>query len=99
MSYRIEYGPSSPSSSRNPRHGSRVQTMTAVCLLLFSLLVRSFFPAGTEKLREILLPDSNSVVQSAYHAFLNQMQGGQSVTDAFTVFCQYVISHEEALQN
>ena len=98
MSYRIEYGPEVPTCYRKKRRTGRLQTMTAVCLLLFVLLVRSFFPAGTKKLRQILLPDAPSVVQTAYTEFVSAMRGGQSVGDAFTVFCQHVIDNEEALR-
>lgn len=98
MSYRIEYGPAVPPCYRKKRRSGRLQTMTASCLLLFALLVRSFFPAGAEKLRQILLPDVPSVVQTAYAEFVRSMHGGQSVGDAFTVFCQHVINHDEALQ-
>lgn len=98
MSYRIEYGPEVPTCYRKKRRSGRLQTMTAVCLLLFALLVRSFFPAGMEKLRQLLLPDVHSVVQAAYTEFMRGMNGGQSIGDAFTVFCQHVIDNEEALR-
>ena len=97
MSYRIEYGPDLPTRYRNIRRNTRLKVMTALWLLVFSLLVRSFFPAGTEELRRVLLADADSVVQNAYSLFLGEVRSGQSVGDAFTVFCRYVIDHEEAL--
>ena len=54
MGYRIEYGPAIPTQYVHNTKPVRIQSMTAVCLLLFSLTVRLFFPAGTAQLREYL---------------------------------------------
>ena len=97
MSYRIEYGPEFPKKYRKNNQVSRVKAFTAAFLLLFTILVRSFFPAGTEKLRQLILPPEASLVQTGFDDFLSSMRSGKPMGDAFTVFCKQIVSHEEAL--
>lgn len=97
MSYRIEYGPSIPKQFIHKRNPLRLQSMTAVCLLLFSLCVRRFFPAGTEKLHQLLLVDELSVTQEAVDAFMVDIRNGETLGDSLTAFCEYIIDHDEVL--
>ena len=99
MSYRIEYGPPVPPQYVKKPRPLHLQIMTAVCLLLFSLLVRQFFPAGTNKLRQILLPGTPTVTQQALETFLTDVRTGAPVGDAFYVFCSQIISHDAAFSD
>ena len=97
MSYRIEYGPAIPQQYIRKRSPIRLQTMTAACLLLFSLLVRQFFPTGVQELRRVLLPDVPTVTQQALDALMGNLRNGEPLGDAFTAFCAYIIDHDETL--
>lgn len=97
MAYRIEYGSPVPPQYIKRTNPLRLQIMTAVFLLTFSLLVRQFFPAGTQKLRQLLLPGTPSVTQAALDTLMGDLRNGESLTDAFTTFCVYIIDHDETI--
>ena len=99
MSYRIEYGPAIPTQYARRSNATRIQALTASFLLLFSLLVRQFFPAGTEKLREILLPQTHTVTQDALEIMMTYLRDGETLPDAFSAFCVYIIDHDETLSH
>ena len=99
MSYRIEYGPSVPAQYRKKSDPRRLQTLTAVFLLLFVFLVRQFFPAGTLKLRQMLLPASPGITQTALMDMMRSIRAGVSTTDAFTAFCQQIIENDKTLSH
>ena len=99
MSYRIEYGPPIPPQYVQKTNSARIQAMTAAFLLLFSLLVRQFFPAGTEKLRQLLLPQTHTVTQDALEIMMTYLRDGETLTDAFSAFCVYIIDNDEILSN
>ena len=67
----------------------------AVCLLLFSLSVRLFFPSGAETLRSFLLPGKFSVTQTAVESFMGDIRSGEPLGQSFTAFCTYIIDHDE----
>lgn len=99
MSYRIEYGPAIPPQYVKKPKLLRLRVTTAVFLLLFALLVRQFFPAGTEKLRQFLLPGTSSVTQEALDSLMGDLRNGESFGDAFTAFCTYIIDHDKAISH
>ena len=99
MAYRISYAPPVPESHRPQKDPLRLQVMTAVCLLVFTLLVKTWFPAGTDKLRQLLIPDVPSVTQQALDGFVIDIREGDPLADAFTAFCQHIISHGQALSS
>ena len=87
VAYRIVYG-GEPRRERAKRGvGLRFQTMTAACLLLFTLGVSQFWPQGTAKLREYLIPDT----QGAVLELMAQIQAGEPVEQALTAFCRQII--------
>ena len=97
MSYRIEYGSAIPDRYVIRNNFLRLRSMTAICLLLFSLTVRHFFPEGTEKLRQLLLPGELSVTQEAVETFMGDIRNGEDFTDSLTAFCEYIVIHDETL--
>ena len=87
MAYRIVYG-GEPRRKRAGRGvGLRFQTMTAACLLVFTLAVSQFWPQGTAKLREYLIPDSHAAVLE----LMANIQAGEPVEQALTAFCRQII--------
>lgn len=99
MPYRIEYGSAIPPQYIKKKKPLRLQIMTAIFLLTFSLLVRQFFPAGTQKLRQILLPGTPSVTQEALDMLMGDLRDGESLGDAFTAFCVYIVDHDETISH
>ena len=99
MSYRVEYGPPIPAQYIKRSKPLRIQIMTAVFLLLFTLLVRQFFPSGTRQLRQILLPETHSITQDALDALMSDLRNGEPLGDAVTAFCVYIIDHDETIPN
>lgn len=99
MSYRIEYGPPIPPQYIKKSNPMRLQLMTAAFLLLFTLLVRQFFPSGIRELRQLLLPKAHTVTQMALDAFMVDLRNGEPLGDAVTAFCTYIIDHDETIFN
>ena len=97
MAYRIEYGSAVPPQYVKKTKTLRLQIMTAVCLLTFSILVRQYFPTGTQKLRQLLLPGKLTVTQEALDGLMGDLRNGEPLTDAFTAFCEYIIDHDETI--
>lgn len=99
MAYRISYGTDVPKQYQKQRIGNpfRLQIMTAACLVLFTLLVGRFIPAGQNVLRNCLLPDSGSVTQQALDRFVADLRQGMTVGDALFTFCETVISSDPAI--
>ncbi|MBO5129740.1 MAG: hypothetical protein J6B95_05290 [Oscillospiraceae bacterium] len=90
MAYRIDYG-SGIRNQRTKRGGVlRLQTMTAACLLIFTLVVSRIWPEGTQQLRQYLLPGEQPV-QTAFLEMTEQLRSGVSVEDALTAFCIHII--------
>lgn len=97
MPYRIEYGPAIPPQYVRKRSYLRLKTLTALFFLLFSLLVRQYFPAGVQHLKDLLLPDSSVVTQKALDTMMGDLRNGAPLGDAFATFCTYIIDHDETI--
>lgn len=97
MAYRIEYGPPIPEQYRRRHSSHRLQIMTAAFLLLFALAVKVWFPAGAQQLQEILLTGTPSVTQQALDTLVTDVHHGESFRDAFAVFCEQIIAHDQTL--
>ena len=94
MPYRITYGPSAPPRAQQRDKPSRIRLLTAAWLLIFALLVRAFFPAGSAQLRAVILPDPDNITQSALAGFMADLQSGAPLGDALYAFCEEVISYD-----
>ena len=97
MAYRIEYGPPIPARYRKADNPQRLQVMTATCLLLFIMIVKAWFPAGVQKLQQILLPGTPSATQQALDTLVTDMRRGETFGDAFTAFCEEIIDHDQTV--
>lgn len=93
MAYRIVYGPEIPPRYCKKHTNSRLRFFTAICLLLFALLVKQFFPEGVEELQKLLLPGDPTIAQEALSSMMHQLQAGEAPVDAFTVFCKEILAH------
>lgn len=91
MGYRIEYEPSyGPRKRRTPK----LAVLTALCMLLFLLLVNTFWIQGKQALRELLLPGDAAVTASALEDLVRDLREGEKLSFALESFCKKVI--EEA---
>lgn len=97
MPYRITYGPAIVPHGHNQDKPSRLRLLTAAWLMVFSLLVRTFFPAGCAQLRTMLLPDPQNITQEALGCFMSELRNGEQFGDALYVFCKEIISHDPAV--
>lgn len=91
MGYRIVYGPQPEPESRKAGGTVRLRTMIAAAFLIFSLVVRLTWNEGSEIMRQILLPGDLSVTEQAFSEMITDLREGESVADAFTVFCRAVL--------
>ena len=66
----------------------------AVFLLLFILTVKSYWPAGTHRLQQLLLPQPATVAaRQAFSELVTDLENGESFSDSITAFCREVIDH------
>lgn len=87
MGYKIIYG-------KDPvkKHSfTRLQGLICGFFLLFSLAVRLFWPAGSQVLRDLFVTDQLSQGAQAAVAMVEDLQQGESVSDAVSVFCQEIL--------
>lgn len=96
MGYKIVYGPEISYRERKRGTYLRFRCFVASGLLLFSFLVRCFWPEGCDKLRRVILPDAASVVQIAAEMMLEDLTSGKSVSESLTAFCVEVMHLDEA---
>lgn len=94
MGYRVEYQQVKKVRGVEKRT-SRVAALTALCLLLFLLLVNGFWPRGAEVLRDFLLPGDAAVTAAALEDLALELQTGEELSGALEHFCQKVISEAE----
>ena len=97
MSYRITYGPPAALACQQQDRPSRLRLLTAAWLIVFVLLVRTFFPAGCAQLRVLLLPDPQSITQATLSSFMSSLRNGEQFGDALYAFCEEIISHDPAV--
>lgn len=90
MGYRIDYQPI-PKIRRAEIRRTRRAAFTAVCFILFLLLVSSCWPEGAQMLRSWLLPGDGSVAVAAMEELSRDLKAGQSFPGAWEVFLQRVL--------
>ena len=92
MGYRVDYGP--VKQERKGRSSiSRVLMLTAVCLLVFLLLVNSFWPRGAQVLRSFLLPGDAAVTAAALEDLSAALRNGEEISSALENFCRKVMDN------
>lgn len=92
MGYRIVYGEPIESAFRRTCSNGRLRTMIAALFLLFSLVVRLTWQDGAEIMREYLLPGDLTVTELAFSEMISDLQNGDPVADAVTVFCRTILN-------
>ncbi len=95
MAYRIDYDVTDKHRAIG-RQQTSLPARTAMFFLLFLLLTKLFWPAGDEKLREILTPWDAEVTAEAFSEMLTDLRSGEDFTSAVTVFCREIMADAEA---
>ena len=93
MSYRIEYGTAIPERFQTPMIRRHVRTLTAICILLFSLAVGKFWPDGRQMLRQYVIPGEPSVTEQAFSDMISELNAGVALEEAVVTFCQQIIDY------
>ena len=94
MAYQIVYGP--PFPKRKDKHPLRLVVLTAGFFVLFLLGVKVFWPAGREKLIQLLLPFlGNADFRQAVQTFVSDIKSGATFYQSLTAFCQEIINHAD----
>lgn len=91
MSYRVEYEPTTGRKKAGGRRGLGLPGLTALCFLLFVLLVHAFWPQGTEVLRQALWPGDSAVTRQAAETFVEALRGGEPFGAAAEGFCREIL--------
>jgi len=95
MAYRIEYHPLSNKRSI-PHFHWQMPIMTCLFFLLFVVSIKTAWPAGSQALRQFLLPpDSVAESETALQALLANLKDGQPFYESLTAFCQQIIAHAQ----
>lgn len=94
MGYRVDYQPIKKVRGAEKMR-SRVPFFTALCLLLFLLLVNSAWPRGAEVLRGLIFPGDAAVTAAALEDFTVELRSGQPLSGAFESFCRKIIMETE----
>ena len=94
MGYRIVYGRVKKLRRMDSRIAPRA-ALTALCFLLFCILVSAFWPEGTEVLRNLLLPGDPVVTAAALEDLSGELRAGASVGEALKHFCLRILEGAE----
>lgn len=96
MGYRIVYEGGEPKTEKDGLKLSvRLQVMTAVCMLVFIIIIKQRWPEATERLKSVFLPGSESAAQTAFYNLNEDLENGMGIGDALVVFCRDLIDNEE----
>lgn len=91
MGYRVDY-PSARKGRGAEKPPLRLAALTALCLLIFLLLVNGFWPAGAQALRDFLIPGDTAVTVAALEDLAAELRAGEALPDALESFCRRVIA-------
>lgn len=91
MAYRVEYGSGKAKRSEIPKK-NKVRGKIWGFFLLFLLLVRLYWPAGTRVLRELLLPGASQTAFSAAETLTEELREGESFGQALENYCRRILA-------
>ena len=95
MGYIISYhGADSVKIPTVPRR-SRMLSLTLGFFLAFLLLTRLFWPAGSAKLRQFLIPGDPDVTGHAAALLVEELRTGEPAGEAIKAFCSEILSYAD----
>lgn len=82
---------------QKPKNGSgfRLRLLISIALLVFSMLVRLYWPEGCMKMRMAIAPEAVSETQEAAEMLLKDLKDGTPFSKALTTFCMQIIDSDE----
>ena len=91
MAYRIDYseGIAKKTDLEQGIRTRNIMTVTAIILLVICCV--TVYSLGREGLYEIPIPGDSEATAAAAIKFVNEVQQGTSIVDAFEVFCREII--------
>lgn len=91
MGYHIEYGVNKRKT--NTLLGTlRLISLTALCIVLFFMLVFQMWPEGTAVMKRSVLYTGATIKASAFADFAGKLEQGETFFAAFQDFCRKVFS-------
>lgn len=87
MGYRIEYGDPCKRRKRN----ARLPLLTALCFLLFLMLVEGFWPEGSAWIRDRFLFLQNTITASFFDNFAYTLMDSETIIEAFSECLQGLV--------
>ncbi len=93
MSYRVEYSSSGIKRKQISSPQGRTFLLTAVCFLIFLLMVGGFWPRGAQALRDMLLPGDSAVTAAAWAELTQELHAGAPVGSAVENFCREIFAN------
>lgn len=91
MAYRVEYGSGGAKRSEIGEK-KRGRGKVWVCFFLFLLLVRLFWPAGTEVLRKLVLPGASQTAFAQVQTLTEQIRTGEPFGQALESYCRRILA-------
>lgn len=89
MSYRIDYQATKKVRGMEKRTAP-LSALTALCFLLFLLLVGALWPEGAEALRAFIIPGDPAVTVAALEDLAGDLRSGEEIQSALDGFCRQV---------
>ncbi len=94
MGYRIEYDPVKKVRGMEKRVSGKA-ALTALCFLLFCILVCTFWPEGAQILRELVFSGDPAVTTAALEELTVELRAGLNVADSLRNFCLAILEGAE----
>ena len=86
MGYRVDYQPLRKVRGIE-KCRSRLLSLTALCFLLFCVLVSQFRPQTADMIWELLVPGDAAVTTAALDVLAEELKSGESFEEALKDFC------------
>ena len=89
MGYRVRYQAIRKIRAVEKRKARRT-ALTALCLLLFIILVNLFWPEGSTYIRQLFIPGDASVTVAAMESLAENLEMGEGIWSAMEKFIREV---------
>ena len=91
MGYQIRYDAGKAVKTGLKERKRSAVGMVAAALVAVCLLVRLFWPAGADKLRQAVMPGDPEITGRAASEMVSQIHEGVPVGDAVQAFCRQIL--------
>ena len=91
MGYRIDYGGVVPQNTVQTSSRLKIRSFIAAAFLVFCIIVRLFWPEGTQTLQSVFLPHDPSLTEDAFLQLVEDLRQGEKLGDSVNVFCRKIV--------